>query len=49
MFWPDWTAVSVHVVPATSEVLTFEYVPSVVPRYSLPRVCAMGIPGISRW
>ncbi len=35
MSWPDWTAASVYVVPATSEVLTFEYDPSVVPRYSL--------------
>jgi hypothetical protein len=35
MSWPEWTAASVYVVPATSEVLTFEYVPSVVPRYSL--------------
>jgi hypothetical protein len=26
---------SVYVVPATSEVLIFEYVPSIVPRYSL--------------
>jgi hypothetical protein len=36
MSWPDWMAVSVYVVPATGEVLTFEYVTSVVPRYSLP-------------
>ena len=35
MSWPDWTAASVYVVPATSEVLIFKYVPSVVPRYSL--------------
>jgi hypothetical protein len=35
MSWPDCTVASVYVVPATGDALSFEYDPSVVPRYSL--------------
>jgi hypothetical protein len=35
MFWPDCTVASVYVVPATGDAFSFEYAPSVVPRYSL--------------
>ena len=35
MPWPDCTVVSVYVVAATGEEVSFEYDPGVVPRYSL--------------